>query len=116
MKTFNSRKPCILLIALSLISTIAFADTYYWCQNEQTCGTTQSATLANGCLGIICPKSQICQGKESNDGNSCSQSYYMAQCTGMQYTTDPVTGTCIPPGTPAGPEPGGAACASCSIN
>jgi hypothetical protein len=117
MKTLKNLKPRILLTALSLVCTVAVADTYYWCQNEQTCGTNQKAESSNGCLAITCPVSQVCQGKESRSGNSCSMSAYMAQCTGTQYPEDPFgTLGCGLPGMSAGPEPGGRACEQCSIN
>jgi hypothetical protein len=117
MRTSQSRRYDVLLFALSFISTIALADTYYWCQNEQTCGTEQSPTLANGCLGITCPVSQVCQGEESTTGNSCDMSAYMAQCSYYMYDSDPVTETCIPgTGHYVSPAPGGTACEQCTIS
>ena len=110
----KNRKARLIIAALSVITTMAFADTHWYCNPGSACGTEQKADISNGCLAITCPKRETCT-TEDGDANNCTPGFYTAQCEGWQYNGDHIHPCALGP-KDAGPEPGGTTCASCVIN
>ncbi len=111
-------KISILILGLTILPVLVFGDVYWYCASFNTCGTDVSPEPANGCLGVTCPVSKICQVESNNSNNNCSQNAYMAQCSSYQYgESEPGgLGECEGSGVYVNPAPGGTVCEQCSVD
>jgi len=108
----KARKTQIVVAVLSVIATVAFADTHWYCQEGAACGTEQEATVSNGCEGIVCPKRETCT-TEDGDANNCTPGSEQKKCHKTQGNG--LMGHCTVM-RDAGETGSATTCATCVIN